>query len=327
MAYKVGAGSVCQAGKQSVFGTSVAPTTLVNMTSESIAVSVEKGDEGNLLASKTANQRDLMNISVEGSISTVLRPEFADWLFEVALGIKDENVYTLAAPQNDLPVSTIVLSRGGIVKTYPDMTVRSLSISAAAQDYVKADIDLVGVKELSAGEAGAQTVRSLSYVLPSYRCTHARLVYGAAGTSLDITNWDSCQINSFDIESCTITFDNGVENSPATYCSGLYSGRPIKGLRSVTCEFNIPYSDEMDNFKREYFLAESAPNVALMLAFTTADTNENITIYLPHVNITSADNAVGGTGIIESSFSGEALSIGSDEPVEVTVNHAASNND
>ena len=86
MANRVGSGSVCQAAKQTTWGTPVTPDTLVNMTSESISVTVQKGDEGNLLASKTAAQRDLLAIVTEGGIDTVLRPDFADWLFECAMG-------------------------------------------------------------------------------------------------------------------------------------------------------------------------------------------------------------------------------------------------
>lgn len=313
MSYRVGAGSACQAGKQNAWGTPVVPDTLINMTGESIKVTVEKGDEGNLLASKTANQRDTMSIKVDGSINTVLRPEFADWLFECALGIKNDNVYTLANPNADLPVSTIVLSRGGIVKTYADVTIKSIKISAAAQDYVKVDIDIAGVDEISAGEEGAQTIQSLSFTLPSYRCTQATLLYGAGGAVNPSQNL--C------VESCDITIDNGTEDSPATYCTGIKSGRPVMGLRSVTVDFSIPYSDSIDTFKRTYYLSQESHCVALKLVFTTSDTDENIEIYLPFVSITSADGNVGGTGIIDSSFSGEALTVGNVEPITITVNH------
>ena len=133
MDYRVGSGSVCQAGLQSAWGTPVAPDTLLNLTGETIKTTVEKGDEGNLLASKTRNQADVISIKVDGSLSVILRPEFADWLFEAALGGKNENVYTLIPPNTELPVSTILLSRGGIEKTYPDVTIRSIKISAAAR--------------------------------------------------------------------------------------------------------------------------------------------------------------------------------------------------
>lgn len=92
---------------------------------------------------------------MDGSISVGLRSEFADWLFEVALGKKSGNSYTLLDPNSEFPVSTLVLSRSGIVKTYPDVTVESIKLSASAQDYVKVDIDITGVEELSTGCSGA----------------------------------------------------------------------------------------------------------------------------------------------------------------------------
>ena len=51
--YRTGTGSVCQAGLQSAWGTPVTPDTLINMTGETIKVTVNKGDESNLLAKKT----------------------------------------------------------------------------------------------------------------------------------------------------------------------------------------------------------------------------------------------------------------------------------
>ena len=313
--HKVGVGSVCQAGLQSEWGTPVVPNNLLNMTGETIKTTVDKGDEGNLLASKTRNQSDVIAIKVDGGLSLILRPEFADWLFEAGLGTKNGNSYTLAAPNTQLPVSTFVLSRGGIVKTYPDVTIKSIKISAAAHDYVKVDIDLLGVKELSSGDEGAKTVQSLSFTLPSYRCTHAVLKFAVGGTA------KASMTQELAVESCNISIDNGTEESPATYKTGLYSDRPIPGLRSVTVDFSIPYSDAIDTFKRTYYIDESAPRIALLLKFTTSNEDENIEIYLPNIAITSADGNVGGAGIIDTSFSGEALSVGDTEPITVTVNH------
>ena len=59
MAFYTGTGSRLQAGKESSFAVAASPTTLVDLTSESIKVAVEKGDEGSLLGSKTATNRDL----------------------------------------------------------------------------------------------------------------------------------------------------------------------------------------------------------------------------------------------------------------------------
>lgn len=312
---RVGTGSVCQAGLQSAWGTPVAPDTLLNMSGETIKTTVEKGDEGNLLGSKTRNQADVMSVKVDGGISLILRPEFIDWLLEAGLGSKNDNVYTLAAPNTELPVSTVLLSRGGIVKTYPDVTIKSIKISAAAQDYVKVDIDIAGVKELNAGETGAQTVQTLSLTLPSYRCTQATLKYATGGTAKASISQTIC------VKECNISIDNGMEDAPATYCSGLFAGRPVPGLRSVGVDFSIPYSDAVDILRNTYYKDPSSPTVALLLKFTTSDPDENVEIYIPHVCITSADGNVGGAGLIDSSFSGEALSVGNAEPITITVNH------
>jgi len=317
MAFKVGSGSVCQAAKQTTWGTPVAPSVLLNMTGESIRTQINKGEEGNLIAKKTAGQKDTLSIVVDGGIDTILRPEFADWLFEVALGKAVNGVYTLADPNTQIPFSTVVMSRGGIVKSYPDMTVRSLTLQAPAQDYVRANIDFVGSKEIAAGETGAQTPASLSFTLPSYRCTKATLLYGNGGTAA------SSLVSELCVENCNITIDNGVEDSPATYCSGLYNERPIPGLRSVTVSCDIPYSEALDTFRDTYFSDDTSPCVALKLTFTTADAGEKVEVYLPNVNLTAAGGNVSGPGIIDGSFEGEALSIGTAEPITITVTHAS----
>lgn len=313
---KVGIGSVCQAGIQTTWGTSVAPTAKINMTSETIATTAEKGDEGNLLPKKTRDQADLIAINTEGGVSSILRPEFADWLFEAAMGIENDGVYTLQDVNVDLPISTLVISRGGIVKTYPDCTIRSLTLDCPAQDYVRADIDVIGTKEISAGQTGAQTVQNLAYTLPSYKCTSANLYYGAGGTAA------ASLVTKLCVSDVSITIDNGVEEPDATYCDGLYNGRPIPGLRSVTADISLPYSNEVETFRQTYLLNEAAPTVALKLEFTTSDTDEIIEVYIPNLAVTTADGNVDGQGTITSSISGEALSVGSAEPITVTVTHA-----
>ena len=64
--FYTGTGSSLQIGKETEYGTAVTPTALIDLTSESIKVAVEKGDEGSLLASKTPMSRDLLSITVSG---------------------------------------------------------------------------------------------------------------------------------------------------------------------------------------------------------------------------------------------------------------------
>ena len=312
---KVGIGSVLQAGKQTSWGTTVTPTVKINMTSESIVTTAEKGDEGNLLPKKTRDQADLIAINTEGGVDFILRPEFVEWLFECALGKKASNVFTLQDVNADLPISTFVLSRGGIVKTYPDVTIRSLTLECPAQDYVRGSIDVIGTKELSPGDTGAKTVQDIDYTLPSYKCTGATLLYGAGGTDDEDLTYSLC------VENVTISIDNGAEEPNPTYCDGLYNGRPIPGLRVVNVDITLPYSNEVEQFRQDYLLNEDAPTVALKLTFSTANEDENVEVYLPNVAITSADGNVDGQGVIGSTINGEALSLDDDEPITITVNH------
>ena len=314
---KTGIGSVCQAGIQSAWGTPVAPTAKINMTSESVECSVEKGDEGNLLSKKTKDQADIIAVNVDGSVSAILRPEFADWLFKAALGKESSGTFTLADPNTDLPVSTMVISRGGIVKTYPDVTITRLSIQAPAQDYVRVSFDISGVREFNAGETGAQTIQNLSFTLPSYKCTQATLKYGAGGTAA------ASLASSLCVEETDITIENSTEEAPATYCDGLYNGRPVIGLRAVNVDIDLPYGTDVETFKSTYLLDTDAPTVAIELKFTTSNPDEYITIYLPNVSINTAGGNVDGQGIIGASISGEALDMDGDEPITVKVVHAA----
>lgn len=311
---KVGIGSIAQAKIQSAFGTPATPDTKLNLASESIGVTRNHGDEGNLLPSKTRNQRDLMSLAVGGGMSFILRPEMADWLFEAALGKKSSGVYTLADVGSALPVSTVVMSRAGVVKTYPDITIRSITITAPSQDYVRVSIEVIGTKELNAGDTGAQTIQSISFTLPSYRCTAATLKYGTAG---------SAATTALCVENTEITIDNGIEEAPATYCQGLYAGRPAPGLRNVGVNFQLPFSSDTDTFRKTYYTDPAAPALSLELTFTTDNEDESIVIEIPHLGLNNAEDPVGGTGIIEASFSGEALSVGADEPITVTVTHDA----
>lgn len=150
------------------------------------------------------------------------------------------------------------------------MTIKSIKISAAAQDYVKVDIDIAGVNELNAGDTGAQTVQSLTLTLPSYRCTQATLKYAAGGTAKASVTQNIC------VKECNITIDNGTEDAPATYCSGLYAGRPVPGLRVVSVDFSIPYSDAVDTLRNTYYKDPTSPTVALLLKFTTSDADESV---------------------------------------------------
>ena len=319
MSFITGTGTKMLWLKETTFGTT--PTTktsasLINITSEGLSTSVEKSDEGNLLSSKTATNRDLMSISVSGSVSSILRPEFADILFEMGLGVSasvtdstipsgySQKKYTLSNAGSTLPSFSAFLNRGTGYKTYSGLTVNTTTIDATANDYVKVSNDLMGYKEstTSLSTSEATTLNAKSYTKPSYRCTQAEMKVGS---------------EVFDVESCSVSISNALVEAPKVYSSGLYSGQPQPATREVTVSFNIPYSDKVDTFKNTYLTSEE--NASIVLKFTTSDANEYIQITVPNVAVTSVSNNVSGTGLVEASVEGTALSVGSTEPITVLV--------
>jgi len=307
MSFITGTGASAQFGKETTFGTEATPTALLDITSEGISVSVEKGDEGSLLASKTAQTRDLMAIKVDGSLSLILRPETAGLLFHAAFGGADavsedgeykKHTINLCGAKADLPSFTLVVDRNASVKKYTGCTVSSLTIEAAAGDYVKCSVDIKGVKE----EAGTLNPSIQEFTIPSYRCTSASLRF--AGQEYAVT-------------SSTFKLDNSLEDAPQTYKSGLYSGQPKHGRRGASISFEVPYSSEIEALKSAYLVTEET--AAIELKFTSSNPGYSVTITLPNVSLTSVDANVGGTGIITASLEGEALSVGSVEPVTAVI--------
>ena len=309
MAFYTGTGSAVQIGKETQFAQAASPSTLVDITSESIKVAVEKGDEGSLLASKTQMRRDLLGVTVDGSLSFILKPQTAGLLLHAALGGADacaqvgstekwSHTITLCEANESLPSLTVVVHRRAATKEYAGCTISTLSLECAAGDYVKGSVDLKGVKE----ESGTLNESLKGFTVPSYRCTAA--TFSVGGESLDIS-------------SATLRIDNALETTPRTYASGLYSGQPQHGRRSVSISFEIPYSEAVEQLKQTYLTAETCAGI--QLAFASSNPDYTIRITLANVSIGSAEANVGGSGILSASIDGEALSVGEEEPIVVVI--------
>jgi hypothetical protein len=309
MAFYTGTGSRLQIGKEASFAQAASPTTLVDLTSESIKVAVEKGDEGSLLGSKTASSRDLLAVTVEGSVSFILRPESAGLILHATLGgddtcsqVGDSDSYThtmgLCDVNEALPSLTIAVDRKAAIKRYVGCTISALSLDCAAGDYVKGSIDLKGTTE----ESGTIDEALKSFSIPSYRCTNATFTVNGS---------------TYDITSASLKIDNTLESSPRTYASGLYAGQPQHGKRVVTINFEIPYSTEVESLKSGYLTSEE--NASVELTFSSPTAGHSITVTLSHVAISEVDANVGGTGILSSTVAGEALSVGTDEPITIVI--------
>ena len=309
MSFYTGVGTHLQFGKEGAFGTPATATAMVNLTSESIVESYEKGDEGSLLASKTTTDKDLLGVNVGGSVSFVLRPEFAGLLFHGAMGGADvvteadggyyNHTITLCDVNVDLPSLTFKMDRKATKAVYAGCTISTLQLDCTAGDYVKGSFDVVGTYESSSG-----TMEELgAYTIPSYRCIGATCSYDNM---------------TFDVSSATIKIDNGLVDAPKTFSSGLYKGKPQHGKRTVTLDFEIPYSKDLDN---QVVIWKTKGNIPFSITLKATDgANEyTLNINIPHVTLDSYTHSISGTGLVTASGSGEALSKGGDEPITVII--------
>lgn len=332
MANITGANSVLQAGISAWSGTPVVNTN-VNFTSESLTFNVNRTEEGNLLAKKAALPADVTSMSTSGSVSTILRPSMVDWLLQAVTnaagtttaGTGNETIteYKLSAADisGGPKHSTLELSRGGQMRKYEDVVITNLSLTATAQDYVKADFDITGGLE--------SKITQLTSVSPvtekSYKCTRARLYAGTAGDTTYEYDYDACPATGhgetyFDVSETTLSVDTGIVETPALYCSGLLPSQPTLGQRAITINFSIPYSAEIEQFYQDYYRAENAPLLSLALMFSEQhldDEYDYLEIILPNVQINTYGGNVDGTDLINSSIGGNALSpvSGTDDPI------------
>ena len=127
----------------------------IDLTSESLSETYNYQSPESLLASKTVSSRDLQNITIEGSISALMRPESIDWMLEASLGKKGDFEaaeglveahpgFMLASVNTDLPKSEIDIMRGTVGKVYKGLVARSVTMNFPAQEYATIDIDFVG---------------------------------------------------------------------------------------------------------------------------------------------------------------------------------------
>ena len=87
------------------------------------------------------------------------------------------------------------------------------------------------------------------------------------------------------------------------------------GKRSVTCDFTLPYSSDVENFRKQFYAVNTEGAPDFMLAFACVNGNEALSVFIPHAHVTSIPVNVGGEGIIETTISIEALSKIGEEPI------------
>lgn len=333
--FYAGSGSKLSAGLQASYFNNSATTvdTRLNITSATFDPSVEKGSEETLMMSKIKNGSILLSIGMEGSFDANLRPSMTPWLFKAVTqnATVDEHetttvperqgytrdTYCLKNAGNDPLGSTLVLTKGDQVTTYPGMTVRSFTLNAPNNDFVTVSTDLVGREEIHAGGTSAIPAGAVPATTYLVKTDTSNLVDEQSYiVTSGVFKWNGV---SWCIEDSTISIDNGIEDSPRCYQDGKFANIPVMGMRAVTVDFNLPYDQKIEVMKRDYLLTSAYGSAQLEFSTPEATPESIITIYMPKVSITSVGAGISGTGVIEASVSGEAIQPSDEEPIYIIV--------
>ena len=315
----VGSGAQLQIGKETTWGTAVAGAKIINFTSESIKVNADKKTEDTLIASTAPSGKDLMKLEVSGDFSGILRPEFAGYLLRLAFGGSDTKTdnspvtgaYTHSIPlvgaSGTLPSFTAIIDRKVAVKKYSGCKIDSFSLEGAAADYVKFTVSVKGKDEATG------TLASLSALaLQSFKTVGASLTIG--GTT-------------YDAKSVKFNLKNNLQDVGQTYSSGVYVLEPIHGQREATVDIDLNYDTSTETLFDTNYVTDTKASIVWTLkspSVVTGSTNYTVTITMNNVAITSVERNVNGAGVLVAKVSGQALSIGSTEPVVATVIDATS---
>ena len=192
-----------------------------------------------------------------------------------------------------------------------------MTMTMPNNDFVTVSMDLAGREEIKiTGSSAIDPDRSRPVTTYTTKTDESS---DYTKTSYIVTNgvfkWNN---EEWCIESSTLTIDNGIEDSPRCYQDGKYANIPVMGMRSVTLDLSLPYSNRIETLKQTYLLTSDYGSARI--EFTNADdVNEKVIVEIPHLSITSVGAGISGTGVVEASVSGEAVEAEGDEPLTIYV--------
>lgn len=312
-----GSGTKVAIGKEASWGTSHVDTLLLPFSSESIAVTVKKTEEPNLLGGKAVTAFDLMQFSVSGDISGLFKPEVAGYLVWAALGGTD----TITNPSSTychtiiaqtaalaLPSYTIFVDRKVAIKKYTGCKINSLKITSKMGDYTTFAVSYKGKDE-----ATATIATSTPPSLKAYKLVNGTLTMGAT---------------AFDISGCDLTITNDLDDGVQVNTSGIYSTEPIHGTRIFELNIDMPYETNSETLWTTNFITETLlSTVVLHLespSIITAALKYRMDVTLSNVAVLDQKRNVSGKDIIGMTIKCVATSVGATEPISVAVYDATS---
>ena len=311
---------VVQLGKEGTYGTLATPTRQIRVSSESMKPTYNKVDEGLLTGNKGKSASNIMGIKVEGSLSTLARPDDLGLFLKCALGEEatvsgsETTGYThtftpIGNGVNDnLPTMSAVIDRVIDVFGYNGLAVGSLSLSADAGDYVNLEASFVGKNETS----GASKASLSPSPLKAFKF-HQGKVYLKKSSDIDA-------IELADVTSVSWEYNNNLDSDTQTTSTGLFYKRPEVGTREMTTTLSCIYTQESEAYRNNYYKTDA--QLGVVLEFTSDEEISegvpySLKITIPCNQVSDADANVSGAERLMENMTLDAIDDGIHELVTV----------
>lgn len=270
---------VVEFAQETEFGTSVNPTQRIAVSSESLAYSANKTEEGLLTGGVGKSMIETMSLHTEGDISTLAKPNSVGYILGGLTGVEkvaaeaDENskykhTFTpIGNTESDsLPSFSFTVNRGINTQVYTGTKFNSVSFSAAAEDRLQLTLSTVGKNEEQNGKLDTT-------LKPE---TNKAFKFHQASVLMDSEK-------IADITSIQFDYNNNLDNSVFTTDTGLYCKEMECGTREVTAQFEALYTTNTEAIRNNKFKTDAL--VSIQIEFKD-DNNNVLTFKIPNAQIT-----------------------------------------
>lgn len=308
-----------QLGLESTYGTAVSPTKQLKIGSESLKPVYNKIDEGLATGGRGSGLKATMGIGVEGAFSTLMRPDLA-YLIAGVLGEEAtpvqstegyEHVFTAieADETKHLPAWTMYVDRKVGAFKYTGCKINSLSLSAAAGDYLKCDVNVVGKDEEAASMSSSLTPSSLR----AFKFAQGK-VYMKQG--------DNSYAEVADVTSMGLDINNNCDYQTQTTDTGSYYKEAEVGTREIGCTLETIYTAGSEELRANLYKSDAQFSVKLEFIsdeMISSDEPYSMTIELPCCQMSDATANMGGLDTLKQTMSLNVADNLEDELIKVTV--------
>lgn len=312
---------VFQIGKESTYGTVADPTNQLKISSESLKPVYNKIDEGLATGGRGAGLKATMGIGVEGSISTLMRPDTV-YLLAGVLGAEATPTATTggegyvhkftaieAAENKHLPSWTCYVDRKVGQFSYSGCKINRLSLAASAGDYLKCDVDFVGQNEASGATMGDAEDAPVS-TKKAYKFAQGK-VYSGTGSS---------RVAIADIDSISLEINNNCDYQIQTTDTGDNYKEAEVGTREISLSLSAIYASGSEALRNSYYKSDAT--LAVEIEFISdevldADENYSLKITLPCCQMSDADANMGGLETLKQNMTLNVVDSLTEELIEV----------